>query len=162
MSTRSNIIVEDQYGRVQVYRHYDGYPEGVIPELIKALEFAWPLPRFEADDFAAAIVRAWKDEGGGNIRIDGNPKAFELVHGDTEYVYVIKFDKDKKELFVEIYDWHDYYLDKADITKKSFKPKVTRKIYFSQIANYKAAQQFFMPLTPLKDIIKLKREEVGI
>src|SRR6266436_8888976 len=86
MSTRSNIIVEDQYGRVQVYRHYDGYPEGVIPELIKSLEFAWPLPRFEADDFAAAIVRAWKDEGGGNIRIDGNPKAFELVRSEERRV----------------------------------------------------------------------------
>jgi hypothetical protein len=140
MSTRSNIIVQDEYKRIQVYRHYDGYPEGVIPELIKALEFAWPLPRFEADDFAAAIVRAWKDEGGGHIRIDGNPKAFEMVHGDTEYVYVIKFDKKRAEPYVEIYDWHDYWLEKVDINKKSFKPKVMQKIYFSQIKDYKPAQ----------------------
>src|SRR5262249_60391012 len=114
MATRSNIIVQDEFSRIQVYRHWDGYPKAVIPELIKALEFAWPLPRFEADDFAAAIVRAWKD-GGGHIRIDGNPKGFELVHGDTEYVYVIKFDKRKEEPFVEIYEWHDYWLEKADI-----------------------------------------------
>ena len=140
MSTRSNIIVQDEYNRIQVYRHYDGYPEGVMPELIKALEFAWPLPRFEADDFAAAIVRAWKDEGGGHIRIDGNPKAFEMVHGDTEYVYVIKFDKKRGEPYVEIYDWHDYWLEKVDINKKSFKPKVMQKIYFSQIKDYKSAQ----------------------
>ena len=108
MATRSNIIVEDQYKRIQVYRHWDGYPRAVIPELSEALAFAWPLPRFEADDFAAAIVRAWKDEGGGHIRIDGNPKGFELVHGDSEYVYIIKFDKEKNEPFVEICDWHEY------------------------------------------------------
>ena len=135
MATRSNIIVQDEYSRIQVYRHWDGYPKAVIPELIKALEFAWPLPRFEADDFAAAIVRAWKDSGG-HIRIDGNPKAFEMVHGDTEYLYVIKFDKKKRKPFVEIYDWHDYWLDKTDIRKKTFKPKVTEKIYFSQITDY--------------------------
>ena len=139
MATRSNIIVQDEYSRIQVYRHWDGYPKAVIPELKEALEFAWPLPRFEADDFAAAIVRAWKNEGGGHIRIDGNPKAFEMVHGDTEYVYVIKFDKQKGEPFVEIYDWHSYWFDKADITKKAFKPNVMLKIYFSQISDYKEA-----------------------
>lgn len=62
-----------------------------------------------------------------------------MVHGDTEYVYVIKFDKKRKQPFVEIYDWHDYWLEKADINKKSFKPKMTQKVYFSQITDYKAA-----------------------
>lgn len=85
-------------------------------------------------------MRAWKDEGGGHIRIDGNPKAFEMVHGDTEYVYVIKFDKKRGEPFVEIYDWHDYWLEKVDINKKSFKPRIMQKIYFSQINDYKPAQ----------------------
>jgi hypothetical protein len=139
MSTRSNIIVQDEYSRIQIYRHYDGYPQAVIPELAQALEFAWELPRFEADEFAAAIVRAWKDEGGGHIRIDGNPKAFEMVHGDTEFVYVIKFDKRKNEPFIEVYDWHDYWLEKANINAKSFTPKMREKIYFSQIGDYKAA-----------------------
>jgi hypothetical protein len=139
MATRSNIIVQDDYKRVQIYRHCDGYPEGIIPDLAMALQYAWELPRFEADDFAAAIVRAWKQEGGGNIYIDGSPKGFELVHGDTEYVYVVKFDKRQHEPFIEIYDWHDYWLEKGDINKKSFKPKITRKVYFSQIKDYKAA-----------------------
>jgi hypothetical protein len=139
MATRSNIIVQDEYKRVQVYRHWDGYPTGVIPDLADALQYAWELPRFEADDFAAAIVRAWKQEGGGNIYIDGSPKGFELVHGDTEYVYVVKFDKRKHEPFIEVYDWHDYWLEKVDINAKSFKPKIKEKIYFSQIKEYKAA-----------------------
>ena len=139
MATRSNIIIQDDYNRIQLYRHWDGYPAGVIPDLASALQYAWELPRFEAQDFAAAIVRAWKDAGG-NIYIDGNPKAFEMVHGDTEYVYVIKFDKKGGEPYVEIYDWHDYWFEKVDINKKSFKPKVMQKIYFSQTKGYKSAQ----------------------
>ncbi|SRR6266849_5804146 len=139
MATRSNIIIQDKYKRVQVYRHWDGYPAGVIPDLADALQYAWELPRFEADDFAAAIVRAWKQEGGGNIYIDGSPKGFELVHGDTEYVCVVKFDTMKHELFVEVYDWHDHWFGDSDTTKKSFKPKIKEKIYFSQIKDYKAA-----------------------
>jgi hypothetical protein len=133
MATRSNIIVQDEYNRIQLYRHWDGYPKAVIPELKTALEFAWKLPRFEADDFAAAIVRAWKDRGGGNIYIDGGPKAFEMIHGDTEYVYAIKFDKRKKEPFIEIYDWHDHWFEKSNINEKSFKPKIKEIVYFSQI-----------------------------
>jgi len=86
------------------------------------------LPRFEAADFAAAIIRAWKTEGGGNIYIDGSPKGWELIHGDTEWVYVIKpkkpgrviqgfIDTDTGEPLVEVYDWHKYWLDKADPDK---------------------------------------------
>ena len=33
-----------------VYKHSDGYPEGAVCWITKALEHAWPLPRFEADD----------------------------------------------------------------------------------------------------------------
>src|SRR4051812_48932828 len=113
MATRSNIIVEDGFDRIQIYRHWDGYPEAVIPDLTQALPYAWQLPRFEADDFAAAIVRAWKTENGGNICIDGNPNGFELIHGDVEYVYVISFDKAKNEPIITVYDWHNYWFDEA-------------------------------------------------
>ena len=97
------------------------------------------VTRFEADDFAAAIVRAWKDEGGGHIRIDGNPKAFELVHGIPNSSMSSNSIKNTESRYVEIYDWHDYWLEKVDINKKSFKPKVVQKIYFSQIKDYKRA-----------------------
>lgn len=93
MSTRCNLIVDDGYKRIQLYRHWDGYPQGgggVLASLKYALPYAWPLPRFEADDFSAALVRAWKQPGGGNIYIDGSPKGWELIHGDTEWVYVIR------------------------------------------------------------------------
>jgi hypothetical protein len=61
MSTRCNLVVKDQWGSIQLYRHSDGYPDGVcgvVATLKQALQFAWPLPRFESPDFAAAIVRA--------------------------------------------------------------------------------------------------------
>lgn len=105
MSTRSNIIVRDKFDCICIYRHSDGYPDGehgVIATLNKALDYAWDLPRFEASDFSAAIVAAWKQPSksfdgkniyrGGNIYIDGNcPKSnpFKKVHPDCEFVYII-------------------------------------------------------------------------
>lgn len=122
MSTRSNVIVQDNYGdRIQLYRHSDGYPDGqhgVLATLAEATEYAWPLPRFEASDFAAAIVRAWKD-GGGKIYIDGSPESWELIHGDTEWVYAIKQagGPQSRQVVVEVYDWHRYWLEKGDPDK---------------------------------------------
>jgi hypothetical protein len=45
---------------VTVYKHSDGYPDGAVCWITKALEHAWPLPRFEADELAAAFVAANK------------------------------------------------------------------------------------------------------
>jgi len=103
MSTRANIVVADEEQHIQLYRHTDGYPDGrfgVLEALKKALPFAWELPRMEADDFAAAIVRAWKDKGGGNIYIDG--QGYNL-HGDIEYLYIIRPNREKKCWTVKTY-----------------------------------------------------------
>jgi hypothetical protein len=137
MATRCNVIVEDEYSRIQIYLHWDGYPKAVIADISQALGYAWPLPRFEASEFAAAIVRAWKDIGGGNIDIDGSPKGFELVHGDIEWLYVISFDEIKGEPVINIYDWHPYWFEKANVKRKSFRPKVTMTIPFSNIPTLK-------------------------
>ena len=143
MSTRSNLIIEDGHDRIQLYRHCDGYPDGaggVLADLELALPYAWPIPRFEASDFAAAIVRAWKTEGGGNIYIDGSPKGWELIHGDTEWVYVVKPRKKPARIkqgfrdihtgepLVEVYDWHKYWFDKTDPDKITPKPVARVKL----------------------------------
>jgi hypothetical protein len=47
-------------GVVTVYKHMDGYPSGAALTLEAALDFAWTLPRFEADEFAASFVAAAK------------------------------------------------------------------------------------------------------
>jgi hypothetical protein len=115
MATRCNIIGEDNTDRIQLYRHWDGYPEAVLPDLQKALPFAWNLPRFEATDFAAAIVRAWKEEGGGNIYIEGSAKGWAMINDSIEWIYLIKPERTAKpqstlfphvgEPVVEVYDW---------------------------------------------------------
>ena len=106
MSTRCNIIVKDQYREIQLYRHSDGYPDsehGVIATLPGALQFAWELPRMEVDDFAAAIIRAWKEKGGGNIYIDGTANLPKSLHGDIEYYYII--EPDEKNWKVSVFEY---------------------------------------------------------
>ena len=73
MSTRSTLTIRDEKNGTDaysIYRHCDGYPDtehGVFATLSRALPFAWKLPRFDATDFAATIIAAWKEHGGGNI-----------------------------------------------------------------------------------------------
>lgn len=43
-----------------VYKHSDGYPTGAVQWITAALCFAWKLPRYENDEFAAAFVAANK------------------------------------------------------------------------------------------------------
>jgi hypothetical protein len=52
MSTRCNLIVEDSYDRIQLYRRWDGYPGragGVLMALEQAIPYARPFPRFEEE-----------------------------------------------------------------------------------------------------------------
>ena len=66
MSTRAcyrffpNNGPNDWPGVVTVYKHSDGYPSGAAKAIEAALPHAWPLPRFEPDEFAAAFVRGNK------------------------------------------------------------------------------------------------------
>jgi hypothetical protein len=64
MSTRACYRFIDRPGDgaeiVTVYKHSDGYPEGAVCWITRAIDFAWPLPRFEADEFAAAFIAANK------------------------------------------------------------------------------------------------------
>jgi hypothetical protein len=62
MSTRAMYTFRNADGSEEyhVYKHSDGYPTGAAEALVAALEHAWPLPRYEADEFAAAFVAANK------------------------------------------------------------------------------------------------------
>ena len=106
MSTRCNIIVKDDHNSIQLYRHSDGYPDGrcgVISDLQQALQYSWELPRMEADDFAAAIIRAWK-EGGGNIYIDSKEDIPKSLHGNIEYFYIIIPNEREKNWQIEVFN----------------------------------------------------------
>jgi hypothetical protein len=116
MGTRSTMLFIDQDSIVQIYRHWDGYPSSILPDLDKARKLAWGFPRFEADEFAAAVVATMK-VGEGNVRIQNPPSRedlFENVNWDVEWVYVIekKYREDWTpeqallEPTMRIYDWN--------------------------------------------------------
>lgn len=92
MSTRCTItFVDSQDGtRYHIYQHMDGYPEGehgVVAAIKGAMTSgkAWEMPRFEADEFAAAYIATHKTAGG-NIRLCNSPERI----GDLSYKYVVK------------------------------------------------------------------------
>lgn len=97
MSTRAVFTFSDPDHRgrpLVVYKHHDGYPEGALAALRRTLDsgLCWPLPRFEADEFAAAFVAANKPKGGGGIRLLGAGDWRDLAPPDVEFVYhVIRF-----------------------------------------------------------------------
>jgi hypothetical protein len=68
MSTRAIYTFKGFGETYHIFKHHDGYPSGAAQWLERALDYAWPLPRYEPDDFAAAFVAANKTRGGG-IRI---------------------------------------------------------------------------------------------
>ena len=81
-----------------IYKHWDGYPAGVQYMIEDALKIAWPLPRFEADEFAASFVAANK-KGSGDVR---------LVHPDDvsntwfDFVYRIRHMEGSDKLVVGV------------------------------------------------------------
>lgn len=97
MSTRATYEFRDEWGEHTVYRHHDGYPAGGVQWIANAVPLAWPLPRFEADEFAASFIAGNKDREGG-VRLTKGRDA----HGDTQFHYVVSM-KDRK-LHIEIYE----------------------------------------------------------
>jgi hypothetical protein len=82
MGTRAVYTFIDEFDRHSVFKHWDGYPRSACQCIVNALALAWPLPRFEADEFAAAFVAANK-KGAGDIRLTSGPE----VHGDLAFTY---------------------------------------------------------------------------
>ena len=116
MSTRAVYTFSDEdTAPIHVYKHHDGYPyasynsgrgeAGGLLWIKKAKELAWELPRFEADEFAAAFVAANKT-GEGGCRLITAEHPWEYA-GDPEYWYKIKPAVPALDVWVEVYevDW---------------------------------------------------------
>lgn len=116
---------KDEYNTVTIYKHHDGYPEGACKALQKALDYAWQLPRFEADEFAAAFCAGnkpgWKEVQaesmllgslyslcGGGVRVvaSGDEDAWQRTL-DIDYRYLVYMKG--SALWVECWDvmWKD-------------------------------------------------------
>ncbi len=88
MSTRATITVADEHNSFDLYQHHDGYPDGphgLVRHLAIARHLAWDLPRFEAADFAAAVIAVLKDRGGSTyLTKDAD------AHGDRSFHYRVE------------------------------------------------------------------------
>ena len=84
MGTRAVYVFKEESRSFCVYKHWDNYPEGAAGFLTNTIDNAWPLPRYEADEFAAAFIAANK-RGGGDCRYTDKPES----HADIEYVYEV-------------------------------------------------------------------------
>ena len=94
MSTRAIYSFTDEHGTHNVYKHCDGYPTGAAEFIRKALPYAWPLPRFEADEFACAFIAANKRLGagfsqGGDLRTLPTGRAQDVAPIDIAFRYEI-------------------------------------------------------------------------
>lgn len=109
-----------------VYKHYDNYPEGAASHIEAAKDYAWKLPRFEADEFASAFVAANKNKDGGEIRL---VPLFEHIsrldvmegHKGCEYYYDITYDEVVGDLVVRTHEKKYTQIDKYIWVVKSYK-----------------------------------------
>jgi ribosomal protein L44E len=131
MSTRALYTFQNENESWNVYKHHDGYPQGAAETIANAVKwFAWQLPRFEPDEFAAAFCaagkahnmiqviegkqslddfekdekRQWSHGGGVRFMPQGDPR--EVLHNecsDCEYRYEVKPHKKKGTLQVNAY-----------------------------------------------------------
>jgi hypothetical protein len=95
MGTRAVFTFKDDYGSHAVYKHWDGYPEGAVECLTKAIPFSWGLDRYEACDFSAAFVAANK-QGGGDVYLSTSAED----HCDLSYHYELTSAKTNGQLII--------------------------------------------------------------
>lgn len=98
MGTRAVITFIDEDNTFHVYKHWDGNPEDILKCIEYAKPFAWELPRFEADEFAAAFIAANKEKGGGDIRLTHTYED----HPDLEFRYEVRLSR--MELDVRVFE----------------------------------------------------------
>ena len=93
MGTDALITVKDKEHKFFIHQSMDGYPDRVTEFLKKALKFSWGKGRYEAPDYAAALVAVLKIESGAGCVFLANNKRDWLE--DAEYQYLIKMTDDE-------------------------------------------------------------------
>lgn len=123
MGTRALYTFKDKSGEYHVYKHFDGYPTGALGFIEAAKKFAWELPRFEADEFAASFIAANKDSGGG-IHLTVGKTWEEAAPADIEYHYVIT--EKECQLHVACYSTNCWDKPTQKLLKHGFLPAMQR------------------------------------
>lgn len=99
MGTRGVYTFKEKGATFHVYSHWDNYPTGGAQKLQATVtsDKAWKLPRFEADEFAAAFIATNKTEGG-NFRLQKSRTSAM----DVEFGYTIWPDPKTHQLMLEV------------------------------------------------------------
>ena len=89
MSTRCQIEFKRGDTRRTVYRHWDGYPDAVLPDLLEFL--AWSTRggdvEYESANFIFWSKRGMEER---NVQLGFGICANDELHGDIEYYYVVE------------------------------------------------------------------------
>lgn len=89
MSTRCQIEFRRGDVRRTVYRHWDGYPSSVIPDLLAFLQWS---ARGGDIEYESANFLFWSKRGldERNVQLGFGVCANDELHGDVEYYYVVE------------------------------------------------------------------------
>jgi hypothetical protein len=87
-----------------VYKHDDGSPSDARDAIEDGMRLAWPLPRFEPDEAAAAFIAANKHDAGGVRTLPSGPWQ-EVAPASIEYRYEISMVDGK----IQIRGWNVMY-----------------------------------------------------
>ena len=162
MSTRAVYFFNDMFrdGKDSVniygvYKHYDNYPKGAAYHIEAAKDYAWRLPRFEADEFAAAFVAANKNKSGGEVRL------------------IPLFDHTSRRQVMDDHKWCEYYYDitydevVGDLVVHTYEKRYNDTIreYVWELINYMPHQQMLRSFVGSTDLVmpdkKLPWKAVG-
>ena len=94
MSTRATIRFKDEYEEYFIYRHCDGFPDVVEPDIINVIKDrkdSWSGS--EVGKLVSCFI-------GMNFNHDNRVPAYELTesfHGDESFKYFVNWNEDKKQ-----------------------------------------------------------------
>jgi len=89
MSTRCQIEFRKGDVRRTVYRHWDGYPSAVMPDLLAFL--AWSTRHGDVE-YESANFLYWSKRDMDEPQLGFGICANDELHGDVEYYYVVRYD----------------------------------------------------------------------
>ena len=108
MSTRCNVVIKGQYeGQIILYRHCDGYPEGVAPTLDRFCEWVkqgkirqsagqsagWlillGIQEYASDAPYVELMDLEPETGGMMGWKIGSYEPTDGIHGDIDYIHVV-------------------------------------------------------------------------
>jgi len=166
MATRCNILVVDKLDRkpIILYKHYDGYPAGIIPYIVETLKYlkkyAYNQPHWwhYADVVAGMLIAVdWdvtkeyyeilKHYWDGNTKVDIRPA--DGIYEDIEFLYIIdvgeegKGEWDVKILTMPYFNWKDALKEFVEVAlvkikfdySKDGKPNIELIVYEDRIKN---------------------------